>query len=131
MDISRELVDPCDGSCEPPSRLVHSRPSEESSFSRRLEAQEKKKIDNGYVLWQQYTGPQNKGPATEHYVCLLCVLPGHFSRNNPTATALSARSHRCGTVMTELLPWLIYAQGVAWIMALMRQGCSIFHMEVY
>lgn len=26
----------------------------------------KKKIDNGYVLWQQYTGPQNKGPATEH-----------------------------------------------------------------
>lgn len=44
MDISRELVDPCDGSCEPPSRLVHSRPSEESSFSRRLEAQEKKRL---------------------------------------------------------------------------------------
>lgn len=39
VDIGRELVDPGDGSCESPRGLVHSRPSEEGSFSWWLKAQ--------------------------------------------------------------------------------------------
>lgn len=39
VDVSRELVDASDGSCESASGLVHSRTSEEGSFSRRLKVE--------------------------------------------------------------------------------------------
>lgn len=40
VHISRELVDPCDGSCESAGGLVHPRPPQEGSFRWRLKAQE-------------------------------------------------------------------------------------------
>ena len=49
VDISRELVDPSDGSCESPSWLVHSRPSEEGSFSWWLKAEWKKNVTNMFM----------------------------------------------------------------------------------
>lgn len=49
MNISRELVDPCDGSRESSCGLVHSCPSEEGTFSKRLEGEIQCDMQNGVI----------------------------------------------------------------------------------
>lgn len=57
MDVSRELVDPCDWSCEPPGRLVHSSPSEEGSFSWWLLGKKKKNKKLNYYVHNMHQLP--------------------------------------------------------------------------